>query len=129
MNLLNITTLNPEKLSQLFKERTDKWPHPIMYKECYTIGLFDDFSDETTGTAAFKLIPVALEIALSHKKSSLFPAALSLLDTLVRLSNTTEQPLELTERWSELITAMESHQENSYVKITRTGLREWYRLK
>lgn len=88
-------------LRELFAARTARWKHWYFTGEASS-GLFDDLESRLSRTAAYLLIPTALEIALEQSDPVLFTTALSLVAGLARASDTTEAPRTLRESWSEL---------------------------
>ena len=125
----NSFSLNADNLEIFFLARINECNSPILYGEGYTIGLFDDLKDKITPESAFKLIPTAIQIILANKDKEAFAPAIALLSTLIRITNTTQQPTELLSRWDELQNAVKQHLSNSYVKLAWNWLCEWYRIK
>lgn len=82
-----------------------------------------------TSEEAFALIPEALDIAITQEDAYLIEAAADLLEKLARLSQTTEMPEELRQRWDDLIAhlAVAASQE-SMLTIDIDYLRRWYRM-
>jgi len=112
-------------LLEFFVARTQRHPFPYIHAECFTFGIFDDLLN-TLGTAqAFDLIPHAVPIVLDQTRPDLLDTAFSLLDGLVRASDTTELPIRLAVDWDRLRERAKTLSPKGHVYWC--GLREWYR--
>jgi hypothetical protein len=91
----------PEILRDFFQERIQEWDSPFRHDETFTIGVFDDLA-ELPSDVAFAALPVAASVALDARDTERFELAIVLLRTLVRVSDTTEIPVELADAWQAL---------------------------
>lgn len=86
---------NGESLRQLFDARVAGWGKPFVSGECFTIGTFSDLEQDIESDAAFRLVGTAVDIALEQNQADGLLCALSLLQTLVEATHTTEVPTPL----------------------------------
>jgi 2'-5' RNA ligase len=117
-----------DNLSDLFTQRTKRWPYPMMHDECFTIGTFEDLIANIASNRAFALLPVALDIALLQSEKKLLICALSLIMDLASSSGTTEQPVKLVENRNALYEKVLALLENKEVQLYWRSIVEWYRL-
>ncbi len=117
-----------DNLPDLFASRTKRWPHPLMHDECFTLATFGDLTQNISNDRAFSLIPIAVDIALQQSDQKLFLTALSLINDLVRASQTTELPVTLIEKKNNLEERILSFSNNHELQIYWSSIKEWYRL-
>lgn len=115
---------NPELLKEVFYQRAKEWPFHIMHSEI-TVGTFYDV--ELNATQSFGLIPAAMELCFEQHDSDLLATALSLLSQCIRMADTTEIPVILSERWRELENKV-SQVGNKDCIMYWEGIKKWYRV-
>jgi hypothetical protein len=118
-----------DNLADLFIQRTKHWPHPMMHDECFTLGTFDDLTENISCERAFFLFPIALDIALVQTDKNLFVTALSLLMSLASASGTTELPPKLIENKNIIESKLQSVANDNQTRFYWNSIKEWYRLK
>lgn len=118
-------TGNPDLLKELFYQRTKEWPFHMMHVEGGTIGTFYDV--ELKSSQSFDLIPAAIELCFEQRNQDLFTTALYLLAQCVRMSDTTEMPGIMAERWRELEAKVRDSKDSDCITAWE-GIKNWYRL-
>lgn len=111
----------------LFNKRTKRWHHSFVHCETYDHGVFDDLIQKISTDRAYFLIPAAVNIVLLQNEHDLFITALSLLQSLIRASNTTEIPPLFLEKQA-IINQKIVLQNDKKAKFYWDLIKEWYRL-
>jgi len=114
-----------EFLREYYYERTKEWKLSMISIECGTIGTFSDL--KLSPLQSFNLISTAVLICLEQNEKDLFTTALSLLLQIIKMSETTELPMLLSDKWDELNEKVNYFKDRSgelYWQLTK----EWYRV-
>ena len=119
-------TGNPKLLFELFNVRTKEWKYYMISNEGGSFGIFSDL-EKLSYIQGFKLIPTAIEIVNNHSDDDLLTTALSLLQTCIETSNTTEIPNELMQYWSSINNKVRDCNVKDSIKIW-SEINNWYRI-
>jgi len=92
-----------ESLRSLFATRLAVWGKPYAHEEFVTVGLFDDVEQNIESHVAFSLIESAADIALNQQNGSALVCAITLLQSLVAATHTTEVPVALKSSYPKLV--------------------------